>query len=1856
MYYLSRAIELLNTPIQTNPTDEPTDRPMPFSIKSAEQIEAERRATEEVDKLPKNAFLRNLILGVKEAGGDVAGLVSRFIGERGAADIINRQMEAIEQRAGQLDQSSYAPDWLNRSFRGAIRSITGMLPAGMAGGPYGAMMYGVATRGSQAITEAQQAGLEGAARYEYVAKAAAIEGMITGLFQAIGKGGLEAAVAAKDLVWKGFRDAAKQYGRVTLEELPEEIIIEVLDNINQRIQKVHPDGLNKEIVQKKEFWGEMGRIVRDTAAQTLIASGLGVGGRQALAGRPEKIKPQAKPTEQFIQPTKNVIPEPIPIEIGPGPISPEPGPGPISPEPGPGPISPQSGPRPKPGRGPEPGPETQPGLGPEPGPQPQEGGAAVVAKTKPMPTDAEIQDWVSRNPEQAAQIAASNSTRKSFLDAGLPVYNKNIRQKFVQVVKQLLKWQGGRPTAIPAPQPETIPSLPAPTTETTTQPQGAREQYINELRNKSWDELKKLARDLGVKIKGSNTSLIESIADAYFEKQEPSKRIIPLKKRTEPQPESKPTIEKTVSNIPTTEEELNKELDEIVGEVPEEEYTPPSKAETNAPLLDEESLELTPEERVTNEIYANARGEALGKVGEVNAAVLFVSPLEFKEFVQKLANAGFTVTETTPPGEKSKGTKTKPRDRSFVWRAPNGDLIRVTNVGKTYAEVQSKYLESKNIKPENVATEDTAALNELSLAERDLKKTELEVQRLMDKRNELEGELEGGGPARRRRAERKIDEINERLDELNDQYFRQQEEIKNIKDRLKKKESKVEPAAETPTAQRLREEHDAMQEVVGIVPRAAQPKTTSKTKPAIKPWQTENQEAERRLSKSHGYHTPPLLERIKKSIATIYHKMTRVWEHLPTTPQYATARELLRLSRTISNKVTDDVNRNLSAIVSPLNEEDTDLFERFLIMKNLQEEVRGGGPLRFGFKSMDEINQYVNKLTYLVNKNPRVAKAINDRQKIVKELVDELVEYEILPEDLNREWYYHQQVLDYLEAERIFGSRTLHTVKRSAQRRRFKGITELPEKFDYNTSYVEAEFTWMTELRFELEKEKIRQQIQSKYDVKQSLKKEAFKRNHINLIGKHNYEMSLYLRGVINSYLQAGDRVPPDLYEKLDKIDPLDIYRRAIGKSYYKIREEVLADRLEYKNRRGKWIVRPLRKDPADMLDDNFFELLSWIAETQDPDIEARKEACNIFKLIQERDQYLRDKLGGKYATWETLVHESENLTTWQPTPGNVFYRAHTIPEKVASLLSERIIKSYNLKKEDLRDIIALGGPREQWVIPKELAEQLDALVVNENNGPVGRMLEDVHKAWKSWILGGPKRVLGFQLRNITGDLDPVVAAAPGALRYLSKSALELLKYHSGQYLALSPELEKARDYGVISSSMSAQEISDLEDIDLLKKMVKTNQGVINTLFNCASKYVKTVKNWGDYRENLLRYATFLYYREQLKSGKLNNYGASIKEDVDEVAQNLGIDAAAAKLSRELLGDYQNLTVFGDYMRKRVAPFWAWTEINMRRFPNIIYNAVRSGHEQGGRAGAVMAGSIILRTHALYALFYVFNNLFFRDEEKNLTDDEQASPHLIVGRNEDGSAIILRNVGALGDLYEWFGLQDFLAMFPEYRNGQVGAMDILKQMLKAPINKAVSSVRPDIKGVIEVISGQSFYPDAFNPRTRPRDEILAGVWGVEDEWRFVKGLVIRDGTRARPHYMQRLIGVSDPRRNALYSIYDLREKYLKKEGKDVPPFRGVSAFNVMREAAMADDYGAFKQARRAYLRKGRNDETFVRSLKNIDPVSQQLSRGDEAKFILEFLTAEQRKKLDMARAYAAELQERLLRWWQQAAEEERPKD
>jgi hypothetical protein len=186
--------------------------------------------------------------------------------------------------------------------------------------------------------------------------------------------------------------------------------------------------------------------------------------------------------------------------------------------------------------------------------------------------------------------------------------------------------------------------------------------------------------------------------------------------------------------------------------------------------------------------------------------------------------------------------------------------------------------------------------------------------------------------------------------------------------------------------------------------------------------------------------------------------------------------------------------------------------------------------------------------------------------------------------------------------------------------------------------------------------------------------------------------------------------------------------------------------------------------------------------------------------------------------------------------------------------------------------------------------------------------------------------------------------------KYMAKAARDVLKGWRTMKMPkeLQAEIDQVHSLGVIGSGWSVQEIGAITSQLSYNQHIEALTG---SKPNLIQRGWRGLSGFTAYRENILRLAAFRYFKDRIAAGEKNIYGASNKKEVDGITNDT---ERSAKLARELVGDYGNITHAGQWLRRHLIPFYAWMEINAPRYVRMLRNLKHEG--QGAKkAGRFLA-------------------------------------------------------------------------------------------------------------------------------------------------------------------------------------------------------------------------------------------------------------------------------------------------------------
>ena len=999
----------------------------------------------------------------------------------------------------------------------------------------------------------------------------------------------------------------------------------------------------------------------------------------------------------------------------------------------------------------------------------------------------------------------------------------------------------------------------------------------------------------------------------------------------------------------------------------------------------------------------------------------------------------------------------------------------------------------------------------------------------------------------------------------------------------------------------------------------------------------EDPAVEERFQGAKGIPVERATDKAIESMRSLWHQVSRTYEHLPNTKEFAEGKQALKILAKQKGVALDKAVLFLRDIQLELDKGSQDLFSRKVLLDDLAAEAEEDHELPFGF-TKDSLKAEKERLDDRVSENPKISAAMARRKRVMDAVVGDLVKAARdigfnIEDRFKKSAYYRHQVLQYAEAKGIAGTgRRLRTPSSRGFLKQRKG-----SEYDINMDYNEADFEVLSQMLYDREVMKTLGTIEKNFNIKNQLKVQAMHQNNENIMGffeqmaedqnaqnaavealggKHMPEVSaekLYraklnwkqAKGFADLAKVAAEGQLPDTPDGKyqDIIEKLAESKDALDDAVEHWKELDKEERIE----QGRPSLS-LDFEPEEMK--QLFDYMGWILKEHNKGPGAPESAL-VFKGIRQKKEFIKEKLGKEYVTWEDMIPEGH--VKWQPREGHVFYFAETLPEKLARMITEGAVKE--VSGEDLKKAMVVGQERTAWVIPEELAQTLDEL-----SPPTPKWLDRTAKsglkAWKVYILTAPQRVLKYNIRNLTGDAEAVFVGNPSAFKKVPLAIKELYDLYILRK-PMSTEMQEWFNRGGMESTLQAQELQDLKHLRLFQRFYDQKTGALKVPEKVFKQYWRVARLSTDFREAILRYAAYRDYLDQVNKNPQalpKNYGASLRQEIQGLSDPRD---RAFRLSNDLLGAYDEISVFGQWLREHAIPFWSWKELNFRRYMRFVKNAAldaKAATKAGERFGpwakmggysAYKFGKIMIRMAGLWAMLQAYNWLRYPEEEKSLSPNVRNSVHIILGRDDKGEVKYFPRIGALGDFLSWFGLDAAPGMVSDLLNKRKTLKDIALEMAKAPVNQIVQGLAPIPKALFEYAGRKEFFPDAFNPRTiRDRGIYLAKQLDLDEEYKLIAG---------KPHepYRERLESLfvykSNPDEAAYHEINDLKGEFLKKFGKSGGTANITPRGNALYNMKLAHRYGNTKTEQK-YLQEyvryhlleagytGKDTKEFLKSL------------------------------------------------------------
>lgn len=935
------------------------------------------------------------------------------------------------------------------------------------------------------------------------------------------------------------------------------------------------------------------------------------------------------------------------------------------------------------------------------------------------------------------------------------------------------------------------------------------------------------------------------------------------------------------------------------------------------------------------------------------------------------------------------------------------------------------------------------------------------------------------------------------------------------------------------------------------------------------------------------------------------------WKNLPTTASFMAQDKL--------NKMTEG-----------LTPEEFRTFSELVYFLDLQEEAqiqkeRGFAEILLPNEiSPDEVNAIVRVLNEEATEN--VQQALAKRREIwdtLKSQYTELNRYIGFDTDgkFQRKNYYHHQVIDYMNSDsKGTGSRDISIKAGRGWLKERQGSTKA-----INTDFLAVEYKAMLQMQYDIYIAETLGRIKKQYDIKPQLEKQAFANNK-KLLNDLIIEEAKGEDGEVRYDIKGN---PDSEIYKQQKW-----YNQRIMFGFSGLFD--LAENNDLPTFDGAYsaVVDALKNHDLNVA--GLYKYVGMLANTDnienltDEQEQAAISARTVLKYTSQKKAWIRETLGENYQTWETIAESmSDTHTIHQPRRGNYFYTKTVVDEEIFnSAFNEMVINlatgdggietSDEVKKlfAQYSDTIRLmGAAFEQWVLPNEIVETMSDIANPKQASEGAKVARSIVSAWKGWATSiNPLRTVKFGIRNLMGDLDAVIAGNPRVVMYSKRAAQEI--YQAMRHKKYSPEYMEWLERGGYTSMIFANEM-DSEMQDKLFSHLKDKQGIdiFKVPAKVFEKYYNGVENAHNFREAILRYSSYLYFKEAINrnGGAVKDYVASNKYIVRGLNT---VEDKAYQLSKDLLGAYDEVGKMGQTLRRYWIPFYSFTETNMKRYYRMFENIITSEDAIPKKAGKLLLKGLMVNMLSL--LMVAWNKLVMDDEEEKLPPSVRNVPHLTLGKVGD-NIYAFRQLGSFAEILEWFGLEDY---------------KWTEEDLMAPLDKAWGMVTPFLKLPIELVSGLNFYPSLAEPRAiRDKMQHFFNSFGVDDLYNEITGKPTRGaGEIAKGSIVYNY----DYKESAYYEILDIKREYQGKTDNTIYGTDAKSnALYYMKTAVRYKDEDAALKYLDEYFENGGTVKGIKQSFATLNPMYGYTGKDtiEKGKAFIKSLTSDEREKLLIAQDY-----------------------
>lgn len=1009
------------------------------------------------------------------------------------------------------------------------------------------------------------------------------------------------------------------------------------------------------------------------------------------------------------------------------------------------------------------------------------------------------------------------------------------------------------------------------------------------------------------------------------------------------------------------------------------------------------------------------------------------------------------------------------------------------------------------------------------------------------------------------------------------------------------------------------------------------------------------------------------------------------------------AREQIRGLKRQRQANAHEAEHLLRAALLGLTPDDFDLFQRAMQLMDLNEsrELDAQAKMPWGLNPepnvyRDPVREEYAAIMSHVKKNKRVQDAMNKAEILIDDMRNKLIEaadrlgmYD-LRDKLKRKHYFRHLVMEYYSMERNGLPRPTF---KNPERRGYMKHREGSDK-DISSNWILAMGEVFTRMTDDIKILDTLHKLRTKYDIIEKLKQEAFTANRTHALDK-----------IIRDLKDIPDDLRAQKAEEILQLKLLGKQSRALSKLFSLAKNGDLPT-----GDNNEWLQIAARMADAGQLEyltreeqQQLSRYIGWLVALE-AKTKARSAARTFLSGEKSKNSELRKILGDEYLDWKELIPDDHTL--WSPSDSRLVFSANNVPENILLLALENIDEMLGVPLSDLGRAITSGGNKQLWCIPTKLADALNNLGKSQPTGVLGKIMKPLMKGFKFWATVGPANGRAFKhnLRNFFGDLEAVLQGNPSALYYFGIAAKELsdTMIKDGVATGLLKEFNK-RGGGLTTQFMT--EFEHPEQLREFAHLFEKNQHL--PLYKWPLKalraYMDIVTLLTNYRESILRYASFLSYVKLIQdnNGKAPFYGMSKPEEVDSLSDN--VYDMAFKLANENLGAYDQLSQNMQWLRdNNFLSFISWVEVNFTRsiqmYKNIwtgnsyleywirkhgqkfIDSLAGNGDGNGGNnqppkdsnggdfsddnnefrrifrktakksaVGALRLAITMAMAAPLWIILSIFNWLN-GENDKKLSPDVSRVPHLTLGTNPaTGEVMYLGNIGSAFDFFETIGCGTITRDLRDLFDGRTSFGQLAANALDGPVSKFASNVNPYIKTIFEAAFGKRMFPSALHPsHIRNKGEFIAQSFGLD--WYY-------DWLTDKPHkpfydFSSTIVNTQEQDKSAYFYMLSRKRQFeenvLGKSSDAFTQTRKGEALRNAKQAADLDDRKSLRKYMREYFRAGGSLEGLKASARAMSPM-YGLNKEEEARFI-RWLPVEERKILRRAMRYSERMKTKLGVW------------